>query len=496
MFGPRKLYLIASVAAIASATAGCMIGDTTPLELGPSTIEPPTIPSDVFVTLDNPTDAHAELCANDGMHPSFPNDADRITKMFCQDLVAGGAIPQVHGLADLQHLLGLDFVDPNGGNGTGGNPGFAILAHSSALTARKVSTITPTAFVFTPPPADGSRPSGYVFMAFDPGEQFVEVASHDPTAGAVNLYLVLFDQACTTAPGGCTPTQLLTPALTTGWSNVRVYESGTALNNTIADCRQCHAPHDADPQILRMQESSPPFTHWFSDTTDGGKALLADFHGAHGTAEDYGPIPAALVDHSDPALMAKMIAQAGFADQPNAFDSAAIEAEVVGSSSAQPAINVPRGHSDTWQKAYDAAAVGQFIAVPYHDVKITDPTKLATMSAAYRAWRSGAAAEIPDIRDVCLDSALVDMGMAPRPGQDGHGLLVQMCQQCHNANLDPTITRDKFLVDQLGAMTREEKDLAIARLAPDLTTRLRMPPTLFRTITPAERQLMIDELKK
>ena len=166
-----------------------------------------SFPSDIFDTLNNPTDAHAELCANDGLHPNFPNDADRITKAFCQDLVAGGSIPQPHGLADLLTLLDLDFKDPNGGNGVGGNPGFAILGHSSALTARKVSSITPTAFVFTPPPADGiASRSDYVFLAFDPGETFVEVASHDPTARRGQLLPRALRQGLHHTPAAARPT--------------------------------------------------------------------------------------------------------------------------------------------------------------------------------------------------------------------------------------------------------------------------------------------------
>jgi len=485
------------VLAVAVALGGCMVGDTTPLDLGPSSVEAPNIPADIFETLNPPLAAHQELCAapDDGTHPNFPNDADKITKEFCQDLVAGGTIPDVHGLADLQKLLGLSFVDPDGGNGTGGNPAFAILGHSSALTARKVSTITPTAFVFTPPPAGGAKPSGYVFMAFDPGEQFVEVASHDPIADEVNLYIVLFDLPCNSAPGGCTPADLLTDTLTKNWSNVRVYESETALDNTIADCRQCHAPQNDQPQILRMQENTPPFTHWFSSTTVGGQALLADFHAAH-LNEDYGPIPGAMIDKSDPQLFAQMVLQAGFGDQPNAFDSATIESEVQASAPGQPADNVPRGDSAAWRARYDASEHGQFIAAPYHDVKITDPNKLAVMTAAYRDFRDGKTTALPDIRDVFLDPGLADMGFAPTATTDGKTLLVEMCQQCHNANLDPTITRDLFLVDQLDQMSRDEKDKAIERLAPSLTTRLRMPPTLFKTITPEQRQAMIDELKK
>ncbi len=462
----------------------------------PSAIQAPHLPSDVFATLNGLPEMHAELCDVNPEHPRFPNDADTLTRVFCQDFVPGGKVPTPTSLGELLTLLGLDFKDPNGENGAGGNPGFALLGHSSALTARKVSTITPTAFVFTPPPADGSKPSGYVFVAFDPGETFVEIASHDPTVDAVNLYLLLFDKACTTAPGGCTNVDLLTPNLTKGWRNLRQYESGTALNNTIADCRQCHAPDDSKPQILRMQELEAPFTHWFSKQTEGGRALLEDFHAAHGATEDYGPIPAALVDKSDPALMARTIRQAGFAEQPNAFPSVAVELEVVRSSPMQPATNTPPGASATWADVYEGGASGRFIAAPYHDVKITDPDKLATMTEAYRAWAAGQRADLPDLRDVFFDGGLRDMSFAPKAGLDGRGLLVQLCQQCHNRNLDPTISRDRFLVDDLDRMTREEKDLAIARLSLDADSRLLMPPLLFHTVTDDEKARMAEELRK
>ena len=59
-----------------------------------------------------------------------------------------------------------------------------------------------------------------------------------------------------------------------------------------------------------------------------------------------------------------------------------------------------------------------------------------------------------------------------------------------------SVLRDKFLVDKLDDMPRAEKDLAIERLDPSLRSRLRMPPSLFRTVTDDERQAMIDELRK
>ena len=479
--------------------AACEVTATVPLDVKPL---PEALPGDVFDPLKDPAAAHAELCDHDPADTTFPAQADRITNRFCQD-VQGGAVPQPHSLAEFMSVLGLSFANRTSGNGTNGNPAFAILGHSSALTAREVSSITPTAFVFTPLDASGTVPPDYTFVAYDPGETFLEVASYSPADAAVNFYLVLFDKDCTHAPGGCTPTDLLTPNQTEGWSNVRIYESTTALNNTIADCRQCHigAGHDlpmgGDPLILRMQEIESPHTHWFSTKSAGGKALLADFHAAHGTDEDYGPIPAALIDASDPDQMATFIQAAGFGNQPNPFPSAAIESEVTASAPAQPAVNVPMGQSATWANVYAQAVSGNAIAVPYHDVKVTDPDRLSRMTEVYKQWRTGARKDLPvDIREVLLTSGLADMGFAPPPGLDGRGLLVQQCQQCHHSRLDPTVTRDQFLVDRLDQMSRAEKDLAIQRIQMATSTRLTMPPPLFRLPSDQDRQAMIDALSR
>ncbi|MFT3693385.1 MAG: hypothetical protein QM831_09625 [Kofleriaceae bacterium] len=449
---------------------------------------PQALPDDAFETLNDPAAAHAELCDHDATDTTFPDEADRLTNRFCQDQV-----PQPHSLADLLKVLDLDFKSPTG-NGINGNPAFAILGHSSALTAREVSAIAPTAFVFTPLGPDGKPPRDYTFLAYDPGESFVEVASYAPADQAVNFYLVQFDKAC---GANCSPEDMLTPAQTEGWSNIRIYESTTALNNTIADCRQCHigsGTDTGDPLILRMQEIDAPHTHWFSTQTEGGQSLLADFHAAHGTTEMYGGIPADLIDASDPELMAQFIRAAGFGSQPNPFP-AAVEMQVEQNCPTQPAANVPMGWSTAWNAAYEAGATGQAIAAPYHDVKVTDPTLLATATDAYVAWRGGAALQM-DIRDVLLGTGLADMGISPKAGSTGKQILVQQCQQCHNARLDPTLSRDKFLVDRIDQMSRAEKDLAIERIQTSIDTRLTMPPPLFRLPSDADRAAMIEELRQ
>jgi hypothetical protein len=459
----------------------------------------------VYSTLKDPTDAFYELCAHSPSDTAFPTDQDRVSHSFCGSASTGGVsvagIAKPNGLQALLTQLGLNFVNPSGGNGVGGNPGFAILGHSSALTAREVTTITPTAFIFDVPDATGALPPDFTFLAYDPGETFVEVVSNSAANGGLNFYLIMFDKDCTNTPAGCGPTDLLTPAQTTGWSNVRVYESTTYLNDTIFDCRECHvgfgsdAPYGGGTQILRMQEIEQPHTHWFSSKTEGGLALLSDFHAAHGNNEDYGGIPAALIDQSDPDLMARVINVAGFGTQPNPFPSAQDEAEVMASSSLQPQVNVPAGWSSSWDQVYSMAVTGQAIRAPYHDVKITDPDKLAFMTGCYQQWQSGATSTLNgDTREVLLDSAMVDMGFSPPPGLDGRAILVQQCQQCHNSNLDPSLSRELFLVDALDQMSPAEKQIAISRIKTPTSTRLTMPPPLFRLPSDAERAAMIAAL--
>jgi hypothetical protein len=459
-------------------------------------IHPPVVPSDAFMTLESPSAAHVELCTNDGHHPNFPNDADIVTKMFCADLSPGVRAPVIHGLADLQKQLGLEFTDPNGANGGDGNPGFAILGASSSLVGRLVSAINPRAMIFTPPPPDRTKPKGYVVLTFTRGEQFVEVAAHDPIADALNFYLVRFQQTCSSTAVGCTFGDLLTPNIEKNWTGVSVYESSGALNNTIFDCLECHQPDTSGPKILRMPESTAPFTHFFSSATEGGRALLADFHAAHGDVEDYGPVPASMIDKSDPALLRSLIEAAGFAAQPNAFDCAKIETEVKASNPMEPSLNDPPGSSGTWEAMYERSIAGDFIAAPYHDVKVTDARKLAEMTKAYQDVMAGRTppAMLPDIRDVFLDDGLRDMGFAPKVGLDGRALLKAMCQQCHNSHLDQSLSRAHFDVEMLESMAPMEKMKAVSRMMKDDTVRQKMPPALFRTITDDERQRMIDAI--
>ena len=428
----------------------------------------------------------------------LPTGADQL-KALCsrghQDLVSRGLCasptPSVLGLSDLQHAVGL-FSAPQ-------PPQFALTGHSTSLIARSVSALNPRAIIFTPPSGqpttqqnDGTfiQDPGFVAMGFARGEQVAELVAHDPQQNQLNFYLVKFTQKCNTADQGCTPGDLLTPAIESGWQSVTVYDDED-LKNTVFDCRMCHQP--GGPQtmkMLRMQERRAPWDHWFRNNKNepGGVALLQDFQSAHGD-EDYAGIPGNLIStpRSDPLVLEALIDNNTVSPQPNEFNSAKIEQQIQ-----------QQGFSSTWQQLYNNFASGQDIPPPYHDIKITDPTKLANMTAAYAAVRLGQApaSSLPDIRNVVDDGALSDLGWAPSQGASGQQILVEMCQRCHNSSLDQSISRGRFNVEALASMSMAEKQMAINRLQAAPDAKELMPPARFGQLSAAEIQLAVQALSQ
>jgi hypothetical protein len=441
---------------------------------------------DVFKDLPKGSAQLARLCARPG--------TDAVRRAFC-----GPTAPAIRSLADLQRTLGLAFTAPartgRNQNGRNGNPAFVLSGHSSSLVARFVSAINPRAIVFTPP--TGNPNPSFVAMGFVRGEQLAEIVARDSTTGAMSFFLVKFEQTCN-ASKSCRPGDLLTPAVEKDWTGFTVYEDED-IKNTIVDCRQCHQPGGpGTPRMLRFQELRNPWTHFFRDNTSGGPSLIADFRAAHGTSEDYGPIPAGQIESSDPALLEDVVRDHGFGAQPNEFRTGTIEDEVRRSAPAQPATNDPPGTSAAWSTLFEASVRGEVIAPPYHDVKVTDPQKLAVKTKAYQEFRAGTlpASALPDLRDVFLAKALVGLSFVPKPGLDGKGLLTQTCTACHNPKLDQTLTRAKFDVVKLSEMSREEKDKAIERVRLPPTHPLHMPPDRFRTLSAEEVARVVDELGK
>jgi hypothetical protein len=439
--------------------------------------------------------------------PSGPAQLAKVCARGSHDAVAqhlcSPTAPKITSITELERAVGL--FDG------GAQPQFALTGHSTSLVVREVSSINPRAIIFTAPSQqpttqqnDGSfvADPGFVTMGFVRGSQLVEFAAHDPQANELRFYLVRFLQDCNGSSDGCSPGDLLTPAVERDWRSVTVYDDED-LKNTVFDCRHCHQPGGPSaPKMLRMQERRAPWTHWFRNNQNepGGVALVQDFQAAHGKNEDYAGIPASLLDtpRSDPLVLEALVDNNSVSPQPNEFNTGRIEREVQQSNPAEPAQNMPMGTSSTWQQIYSFSAGGNAIPVPYHDVKVTDPSKLATLSAAYRSFVDGAlpADKLPDIRDVLLDAALADMGLRPRAGGDGLSILQQMCQRCHNSTLDQTISRANFNVESFSAMSRGQKDQAIARITQAANSPLLMPPARFGSLSPQELMTVVDFLKR
>jgi hypothetical protein len=405
------------------------------------------------------------------------------------DVFCGSARPTIGGLFDLRYALGLSGPVTT-------LEGFAMTGHSSALVARMVSAINPRIVFVRAETID----TELLAIAFTRGDEVVELVARDRATDEPNFYLVTFELDCNTAPEGCTPGDLLTEAIENGWKEVNVYGEEDLANTTL-DCRSCHQPDGpGTPKMLRMQELDAPWSHWFFQLTDGGQALITDFLAAKGD-EVFAGVRAKDVIDSNPGLLSSTLILGGSGTQPNVFVSAQIEREVKESAAArggqQPEDNSVPGESATWNAIYERAKRGEAISVPYHDVKVTDPTKLARMTEAYTAYREGriARSELPDIRDVYPDDPvlLARMGFATEPGLSGAELLVQACGQCHNSRLDQGLSRARF-----NAMnpTADQKTRAIARLLLPSDSPEAMPPSRFRALTAEARDELIEFLEQ
>ncbi|HEX4458209.1 MAG TPA: hypothetical protein VIA18_09565 [Polyangia bacterium] len=439
----------------------------------------------------------AALCAR--------NNGDAVSKAFCANPTTP---PAITSLVDLQKLVGLDFKAGNITNGNNGNPAFVLTGHSTSLVTRFTSAINPRAIIFTPPITRGrtnkAQPlASFVAMGFVRGEQFVELVSNDPTAnggkGDLNFFLLRFTQACNATATGCTVDDLLTPKVESNFTSYSLYQD-VDIKNTVLDCLQCHQTTTGTPKILRMQELQNPWGHFFRNNRSNGQEMLADYSAAHGTTETYAGIPGAVIFNPantnnngagpfngggpDPAALEGLVENQGFKTQPNEFSTGQL---------------LDKGASTGWLTLYDNHKTGLDIPPPYHENRVTDPTLLATATTAYKASQSGTPLTT-DIRDVFLESALQDLSFRPSAdlvtASNGQGILVNMCQQCHNPNLDQTLPRARFDVTKLATMPAAEKQLAIHRLTLDQDVFRRMPPTRFRELSATEIQLVTTALSQ
>lgn len=411
---------------------------------------------------------------------------DRVLDVFCD----GSA--NIGSLLELRAALGLE------SNQNDIYRGYALIGHSTALVSHSVSAINPR-IIFVLPHTDTQD---LVMLAFARGEQLAEIVVRSRLDQVLQFYLVTFSQDCNRAPGGCSPGDLLTEAAESDWWDVNVYAEED-LENTPRDCRVCHQPDGpTTPKLLRMQEVDAPWNHWFWRQATGGRAIIDDYYAAKGD-EAFAGVPGDQIVTSQPGLLNFALFSVDSPEQPNKFVSAQIEREVIESAAAlggdQPTDNSIPGQSETWKAIYARAKRGEAISVPYHDVKVTDASKLARMIQAYVDYREGRLLreELPDIRDLYPDDELLraQIGLTTEPGLDGKGVLLQACAQCHNHRLDQGLSRARFDVD-LSKLDRTEKAIAITRLQLPPGNPSAMPPALARALSDEGRSRLIELLQR
>jgi hypothetical protein len=406
---------------------------------------------------------------------------DAVRDIFCK-----GASPDIRSLHDLETRLDVAFP-LEGSSGATFSP-VAILGHSTALSGKLVSPINPRVIIVRT----------NTLLAFNRGVQQVEIATLDRKTYRFNFFLVTFEQSCNGAPKGCTPGDLYTPRIESDWTKVRV-EDDEDLKNTPSDCRQCHQ-RGRDAPILLMRERDGPWTHFFMpDEEDSsgspeptGTDLARAYFDVKGD-ETCGGIPAAFLRSTVGFTLEGAV---DFA-QPLLFDSSAILNErwpwTPGEGYASEPVPSP-----TWYRNYEAFKRGEEQALPHFDPMPTDPAKQARLSAAYRSYRAGetSAEDLPDLADIFPDDprTRAEIGLQTAPGATPAEALVQACGTCHNDVLDQSLSRALFNID-LARMSRDELDLAIARLKAEPGAGV-MPPPGERQLDPNARAQLIEYLER
>jgi len=411
--------------------------------------------------------------------PAFCGRAnDAISDLFC-----GPNASEITSLADLASALELDRT--------------LFLAHSTALGGRLASSINPRAVLLR----ENGFQDGYVAVTFTRGEQRVEMVSLDRRAQRFNFYLLELRQACNDEPGGCTHGDLFTPAIETDWRELRIRDD-EALKNTALDCRRCHggAPSDGGKPMLLMREADGPWLHWFPLPSNTLSRLGDDLRAAKRDE----PYAGATVP-ADPALLESQVRAAERAGlqsrQPLNFLSGTIAAETNQFQASLDYLNPDAAasyeHSPTWQLLYDDYRDGYALPPPYHNERASDPGKLAAATAAYRDFLDARIErdELPDIGDVLPDdqALLAEMSFAVEPDAQGEALVIQACGPCHNAALDPTLSRARFDAD-LSRVSPATLQVARARLELDPSDPSAMPPPGARQLSDAQRHELAEYL--
>ena len=491
----RELLVVPLVAAVAG---GC--GDEGPARGGFA-----VSPGDVErVWLDRVGTGPAQTASVCGRGP-----ADPIARALC-----GSPPPALGGLTDLYAALGFS-------PGSGGLA--AVATHSLGLSARTVSALNPRVVVF--PRYSPLDDNGIAAVAFSRGEPFVEMVGYDAAANGFNFYLLAFEPAC--RGGACTPADLLTARLESGWTGWTLY-ADRDLEDTPLDCTSCHRPDGPGTRHrLLMRQADGPWMHWgdFRGVTspiacaaaDGTTALVdgeipadgADLlRQVDGPLGQHGGVPVAdlVAAPSGYDLSSFLYYAAGYADgtgdipctppdcpfsEPDPFPSQAILCDRLQNGRAD-------GAGGAWD-LYRAGARARGLPVPYFDPDVLDPTARATVAADFDAFVATPAAgaggdAFTTLAGLIAPEAARAIGFLPDDGAAPDTTLRMMCIRCHAGGTDTRLARSRF---NAAALDRLDADVAreiLRRITLPATSPDRMPPLRAGELPAADIDRIADFL--
>jgi hypothetical protein len=412
---------------------------------------------------------------------------DRVAAALC----AKSAAP-IRGLGDLYRALRLDRPDEDL---------VAVTTHSLGLSARTVSALNPRVLVYQDI-SHKRRPVTYdevVVAGFTRGEQLVELAALDPATYEYNFYLLRFAQACNR--GRCTPEDLLTEKIESGWTDWTLY-SERDLEDTPLDCVSCHLPfgRGTHKQLLMRQEFDP-WMHW-SDfrggdertlcpelPADGGAGkvvvaaqgldLLRALEGPNGR---YAGVPvAALYAAESGKLFARYVADSEGLVRTSPYRPSDYPYGQVSFQTREVLCErFHTGSSPTWER-HRRESRARGLHVPYYGPDVVDPQRRAEVVADRTAFlRRQAAGDAFDVAaSFIAPEVATAVGFVPRREDTAPEILRAMCVRCHAAATDPHLRRARFnaeALDRIGPVTATviRQRLSLPRTSPEIMPPLRV----------------------
>lgn len=427
---------------------------------------------------------------------------ERVCMRAARDAVASALCsstrPAIASLADLHSVLGVNDAQPpqqGQGNGDGNDDAAAgdqastapirlsgMTAHSASLVSRFVSALNPRVVIGVVPGGANADARPMFALGFARGEPFVELVAYDFSARAVNFYLLAFEPSC--ANEHCTPAELLSESIESGWQGTTLYRAED-LANTPLDCLSCHQPEGASgPRRVLMRQLRNPWMHWMpleprgancADADAGGNGmgrgryvnpgLFQTFQQAHAGEARYAGLPLdamnmlpagaqleAFVQTFEGVAGALRGQRGGMAGggEPAEFPSREVLSESLCGS----------GH-DAWS-SYAAPLRSAGLPVPFYMPDVLEAGEREQAAKNYGAYLDAhkGSDEFELVSGWMSAEAQAAIGFQPSAGADATQVLREMCVRCHNDATDSMLTRSRF-----NAQSPERWDAAVAQKA-------------------------------